>query len=66
MVEPRKATQDDLLTFHSPSYLQFLKKHADHGIDDLSSREAQQAEEYGLGRLYSSTNIRTEKALVGV
>ena len=48
-MEPRLASRDDLLTFHSPSYLNFLKKHIHHDGDELSSHDAQQAEEFGLG-----------------
>ena len=50
VVEPLKATDDDLRVFHSSDYLSFLKAHNGHDWDDLSTEDMEEAETWGLGK----------------
>ena len=49
MVEPLKATDDDLQAFHSSDYLSFLKAHNEHDWDELSPEDMEEADTWGLG-----------------
>ena len=50
IVKPSKATDDDIIAFHSSGYLDFLKSHKGHEWDDLSPEDMEEAEVWGLGK----------------
>lgn len=49
MVEPLKASDDDLRAFHSGDYLAFIKAHNKQDWDDLSPEDVDEAETWGIG-----------------
>lgn len=53
VVEPKKAKWSDLSTFHSDSYLQFIRNYGNNELEDLSRDASEEAELYGVGELLS-------------
>ena len=63
IVEPVKASRDELEVFHSGDYISFLKAHDAQEWDDLSPEEMEEAEAWGLGMyLYQPIKLNHSRA----